>query len=357
MANGDEYLWSTGTIGASAALQDTGVYWCRTLRDCNVFFDTFHVRYHPMIPLSLGNDSVNCHNQPVILQPTSNYLAYHWSTGASSPSIVANQSGLYTVTVTDACGSQQKSVNVTIQQPTPPPVVSDTAVCQHAQNIQLNAVGSNLKWYNYLGDIYGFPVQPTIITDQPGVRILYVSQTWGLCESERVPVKLTVKYQPKADIGDHYKFCQRDTIHIGKEYPDVKYLWSSGEDVCCIHPDHTGNYSFSIYNECGISTDSVFVELIECNECMIIPNAFSPNNDGKNDVYKMIAVCQVDHYQLRIFNRWGAEVFSSGNPEEGWDGKVNGVAVEPGVFVYMLEYEAVDNGMKYFKKGNITVVR
>jgi gliding motility-associated-like protein len=95
-----------------------------------------------------------------------------------------------------------------------------------------------------------------------------------------------------------------------------------------------------------------------CNkENIIIPNAFSPNEDWKNENYKIIDEDGIiTSFRLEIFNRFGEKVFSSENINESWDGYYKGKLLSPQVFDFYLEIECVGN-KSLFEKGNITLIR
>ncbi|HNI43551.1 MAG TPA: gliding motility-associated C-terminal domain-containing protein, partial [Chitinophagales bacterium] len=88
---------------------------------------------------------------------------------------------------------------------------------------------------------------------------------------------------------------------------------------------------------------------------VVIPNAFSPNNDGVNDTWG-IKGNNITRYQVAIYDRWGQKVFET-NDSQLWEGSYpNGVAAELDVYVFYLQLWFVD-GEKVFEKGNITLVR
>ncbi len=89
---------------------------------------------------------------------------------------------------------------------------------------------------------------------------------------------------------------------------------------------------------------------------VVIPNAFTPNGDGINDLFKPIFRGSYDLHQFKIFDRWGNTLFSASHPEEGWDGSYRGKEAEVGTYVYYLEI--VDgNGTLQTKKGFFTLLR
>jgi gliding motility-associated-like protein len=93
-----------------------------------------------------------------------------------------------------------------------------------------------------------------------------------------------------------------------------------------------------------------------CDEPFIfVPNAFTPNNDGNNDILYLYTLYADDIY-FAIFNRWGEKVFETKNRTVGWDGTYKGREVDPGVFDYYLEVRCY-NQKQFKKKGNITLIR
>jgi gliding motility-associated-like protein len=88
---------------------------------------------------------------------------------------------------------------------------------------------------------------------------------------------------------------------------------------------------------------------------MYVPNAFSPNNDGVNDILYVKGRC-LQTLTFMVFNRWGEKVFETTDREIGWDGTYKGQLMNTDVFVYRLEGKTFD-GKGYSSKGNITLVR
>lgn len=94
-----------------------------------------------------------------------------------------------------------------------------------------------------------------------------------------------------------------------------------------------------------------------------VPTAFSPNNDGLNDEFKVTSISifkdedlNFISFKLRIFNRWGDLLFETNNPDEGWDGTHNGNLVPLGAYIYWIKATGTD-GKDFFLKGTISVIR
>ncbi|MBK7763129.1 MAG: gliding motility-associated C-terminal domain-containing protein [Bacteroidetes bacterium] len=101
-------------------------------------------------------------------------------------------------------------------------------------------------------------------------------------------------------------------------------------------------------------TDSVRITVIMQN--VFVPNAFSPNDDGLNDVFRITARKLINVQEFMILNRWGNVVFSTKDIRQGWDGKYKGIKQDAGVYYYMIRV-AYPNGTSEFIKGDLTLLR
>ena len=87
---------------------------------------------------------------------------------------------------------------------------------------------------------------------------------------------------------------------------------------------------------------------------MFVPNTFTPNDDGKNDIL-YVRSSILTEFTLRIYDRWGELIFESSSLDKGWDGSYKGKMCEQGVYDYYLQGVCI-NGEKIIKKGNITLL-
>jgi gliding motility-associated-like protein len=89
---------------------------------------------------------------------------------------------------------------------------------------------------------------------------------------------------------------------------------------------------------------------------LYVPNAFSPNNDGVNEVLRVKPIGIKSFGYFAVFNRWGQQVFRSSNYYEGWDGTIGGKQAEPGTYVFVAQ--AVDyKGRPMVRKGTVILLR
>ncbi len=137
--------------------------------------------------------------------------------------------------------------------------------------------------------------------------------------------------------------------------PNYNITALTGKNVT-VKPFRTTQYILTGYNSksCA-SRDTLNVIVIEdCGE-MFVPNAFSPNGDGHNDVLKVNGIC-LETLTFMVFNRWGEKIFETNDQANGWDGTYKGDEMGTGVYVYRLEGKGYD-GKAFSSKGNITLIR
>lgn len=354
--NDGTFLWNTGATTKKITVNADGTYWCIAKADCHTSVDTFIVKYQPDKKMNLGGELFNCQEQPVTITPPYSYNKYNWSTGEKTPNITVSKSGTYWLTASNQCGTQTDTVKVYIQPPTAPPVASDTIICQLKEDAKIHVNGVNLLWYNTAEGIVGSPVQPQIITRDLGRITIYVTQTIGKCESDKVPINIDIKYQPRKVLPNLIDMCATNVLTMGTDVSiDVTYRWSTGEGLCCIKPDHEGFFLRQVSSKyCGTYIDSTNVTFSPCDECLQIPNAFSPNHDGKNDKFVVMATCPIEKFHISIYNRWGQKIFQTDDINESWDG---GETTDNGAYVYVIEYRSASTKRDQMIKGSISLLK
>jgi len=120
-------------------------------------------------------------------------------------------------------------------------------------------------------------------------------------------------------------------------------------------PTNTTTYTVVVANSNGCSTqDSISISVLK-GGAIIIPNAFSPNGDGVNDVFRVVGR-NITQVSVVVYNRWGQEIFASKDLNIGWNGMYKDTQAELGVYAYIVE-AVYTNGDIVIKKGNLTLIR
>jgi gliding motility-associated-like protein len=165
---------------------------------------------------------------------------------------------------------------------------------------------------------------------------------------------VTRSFIPNPVLPDSMEMCA-GTILTLDAGPDA--VWRDGPFSPRRQVSQPGLYRVRIANACGAIDDSVQVYGVDCACYLQFPNSFTPNGDGLNDVFKAESQgCTFDRYQLRVYNRWGQQVFESNDIERAWDGFYMGKALPDGVYVYSAV--GIDSWRKrHILNGNVTLMR
>ena len=139
-------------------------------------------------------------------------------------------------------------------------------------------------------------------------------------------------------------------------------LSNSGSPAPFASPIETTTYTLNIIdsdlNGACQKSDTVTIRVFEF-QCAFpltfVPNAFTPNNDGANDVLYVRGQF-IETFDLKIYDRWGELVFETQDKSQGWDGSFKGKELDPAVYVYHMNVVCID-GNSSFEKGNITLIR
>jgi len=153
-----------------------------------------------------------------------------------------------------------------------------------------------------------------------------------------------------------------DTIYFdGQVQLEVKqgydhYIWSTGDSSTSILVTSEGWYKVTIENALICSTtDSVL--MLYCDLSLRMPNAFTPNNDGLNDLFRPVTQFEkITTFNMYIFDRWGGNIFETPDISQGWNGTIAGKPAPAGVYMYTISY-INPSGITKIIRGTFTLVR
>lgn len=139
---------------------------------------------------------------------------------------------------------------------------------------------------------------------------------------------------PVVNLGNNGTICPRNSIPINPAIRNVTYLWQDGSTQPTYTVTEPGTYTLTARNICGGSTSKVEFQRGLCR--LFMPDAFSPNKDGLNDVFRVKYSDFIKTFHLSIFNRWGKIVFETSDPKEGWDGTYKNSELDPGGYTWVV---------------------
>lgn len=205
-----------------------------------------------------------------------------------------------------------------------------------------------------------------VIWTTPGTRRVTFTISSPPCPPVAVAHDIEVMPLPLADIymAQEGTICIGDKIALQTTYePRYRYQWLPAGFFEDPHSDRAtavlracGYITLQVTDPYGcVAADSVYVAGEPC--CTVtMPNAFSPNSDGRNDYFRPITRGHQQIAAFRVMNRWGQTVFETLQQDKGWDGTLGGVPQEVGTYMYFLRYRCAD-GEFYEKKGEVILLR
>ncbi|THU39976.1 PKD domain-containing protein [Niastella caeni] len=342
-------------------------------------FDTARhsVTIWPLPNTFAGKDTFVCRGTPMQLKP-SGALQYTWAstpdiscTNCTAPLINPANNTTYIVTGVSAKGCvKSDTINVRVRQPFTMQVQPGDTICAGEQ-IRLSASGADqYQWSPATGLDNNRAASPKA---SPAKTTIYtvVGNDNDHCFTDTGVVNVVVYPIPQIFAGNDTTVNTGNTIHLKPTYSqDVSsFNWTPANGLSCTNcPSPKAQvkgsvtYRVTASNQGGCTaSDDITITSICNGDNYFIPNTFSPNGDGVNDVFMVRGKGVYNVHSLRIFNRWGHLVFEKRNfmandPAAGWDGKINGRLADMDVYVYIVDI-ICDNSNIIPYKGNVALIR
>jgi gliding motility-associated-like protein len=413
-------LWSNGSRDTAITINQTGTYWVRAnLGDC-VASDTINITVRNLPQFTLGNDTLICGNTSVNLLPTPSYpsASYLWSNNSTSSTISVNTPGNHWLRLTDMYGCKWRdTINVSFKTLPQYNLGKDTAICTN-DTLLLNATVNGASSYlwntnansptikTYLTNTYWCDVNkdgciyrdsidvfvkplPNVnlgkdttlcedftlllnITNPPSSSYLWQdgsnTPTYLVTQKGRYNARVIMNgcinrdtvnidyfLRPRFSLGADKIICSGMSFILDPNIDNVNYLWQDGSINKTYVVTQPGQYALKASNYCGATIDKVLITQGACK--LYIPNAFTPNGDGNNDVFRAGLGENVTDYQLQVFNRYGQLIFESKDLSKGWDGQYGGKNQPGGTYAWIIRYKTVTNNNIEILKGTVLLLR
>ena len=312
---------------------------------------------------------------------TGGITAWSWTFNGGTPSTSNQQNptnvcfaaaGTYTIslTVTDANGSDDSTMTayITVTNCTTPTAgfsISDNEICagECIDFTDMSTAATSWLWTFNGGS-------PSTSTDQNPTNIcfgtdgvysieLIASNSFG---SDTITDTVTVHPTPIVNAGSNVTITLGNNTVLNATGSSGSYSWTPPTWLSCptcpsttSTPEETITYTVIVVDSNGCSASDQVTVFIEFENVIWVPNIFSPNGDGSNDILYVRGKGVAD-LNFFVYDRWGEKVFETTSLDIGWDGKFRGKDMNKAVFVYYLEATFID-GSKVTKKGDVTLIR
>jgi gliding motility-associated-like protein len=375
--NASNYVWGPSTalsattgVVVSASPLATTVYsivgsnlFCNTVRNVTV-----GVIQYPDAKITPVSQEICAGNSTTI--NVSGAMGNNWMPNYAISSLIDSSvvvspmvSTTYTITSYNFSGtvvcSETKMMPILVIPQVTPSISNNIAVCI-GEKVTLRASGGNtFLWKPNSGlnsnNTSAVVANPSVTT----VYTVHVSNN-GSCGHDAT-VSVVINLKPTVFAGKDSTFNLDEPMFIRANGTGT-LTWISGDGIYCrdcpetkIVATQSGCYVIETVNEFGCkASDEVCIE-VTLNSGVYIPNGFTPNDDGLNDVF-LVYGYSISDVTMEIFDKWGEKLFSSSDQKLGWNGTYKGTICKNDSYVYKVGYKSLD-GKKHFKTGYISINR
>lgn len=379
-AGNTTYLWSTGATTQTIAVNAAGLYYVIGTTACGQDSAAVTVTLAPAPFADAGPDDTLCAGDTLsMLNSAAGGASLFWTSSSGFFNVPSTLHPIYVadsnasgpvqlvLTVTDSCGTVSDTLTLeilprlqlTFQLP-------DTVCYQTPILISYTGNPSSVLWVGQ-GTFSDSTGNPTVYTPAPGEagQINLSAVATGQCGTQTFNTSFYAEDTVIANFD-----WQPTTIYPGTwvQFANQSFLptlpghWSFGDGFFATEHDpahqyyNPGVYAVELITYgAGGCNDTVVLSLTVISPDTLIPNVFSPNGDGVNDVFDVL-LPPAETYSLSIFDRWGRRLFLSTNPSEQWDGRLGDQDVPEGVYYYVIALKPLKGGILRYK-GPVTLLR
>jgi len=271
----------------------------------------------------------------------------------------ANAAGEYNVLIADEFGCVNTASTTVAVIPKPTAVVgADQSICEGVSASLSASGGDDFLWSPAEGLSNINMANPTASPSQTTVYTVSVTNS-STC-SDTASVKITVWQKPSASAGEDKVILKGESVVLNGTVggSEISYSWSPINflnDPTLAQPTtnvpHDTTYTLQVVSTvgCGVATDNVFVRVF--ND-IYIPTAFSPNNDGRNDTWRIEALIAFPEAVVSVFNRYGEKLFEGSGSSSFWNGTYKGELQPAGTYIYVVDFK----NKRPIKKGWVMIV-
>ena len=296
----------------------------------------------------LGNDTTVCAGTQLILDPGTGVVDPVWQDGTMSPTFTVTGPGTYWVQVSAGCGVYRDTIVVSYVDLLIADLGEDQESCP-SESVLLDAstTGASYLWSDG-------STSAQLQVSAPGIYWVALTSTCGI-DIDSVTISLAPS--PQFDLGPDRTLCIGTTEVLIVEQAGATYLWSDGTTASTYVIMEPGDYAVLVTIGNCAANDEVSIDFADCGFELELPNVFTPNGNGENDLFTPIRSKGIRSMRTVVNNRWGMEVFNTNDLMIRWNGRApNGDPVPDGTYFYVVSFSP-EKGDPATRTGSLTLLR
>jgi gliding motility-associated-like protein len=333
-----------------APARDTMYYVSAEKKPGCYVYDSILLKVNHSPAINLGADASFCSGDSLVLDAGAGFSQYQWSTGSTAQKLTVFNRGKYWVKADPGNGCKSVDTFQVLQvfnNPVPN-LGTDGPLCEGTAGLLNPGTFSQYSWSTGSTD-------PTISVTQPGVYAVSVIDQHGCKGADTVTVDRLIA-APTGFLPADTTICRKSKYTLQPARTFSSYKWSTGSTGSSVIITQANTYWLEVKDQYQCTgRDTIAIALKDCMRGVYIPNAFTPNSNGRNDVFKPLVFGNLVKYEFHVYNRWGQPVFHSTDIRKGWDGIFQG-SPQSGTFVWTCIWQLEDEEVKR-EKGVVVVVK
>ncbi len=367
------YLWSTGEKTNFKQIQNEGSCWLKYTASNNCSnVDTTYFVIRPLASIEASKDTIMCNESTMHLHASAlNYDSIAWEPNPygvidSLNSLMVNFTTLHSfsgsvaqkVRAFNVCGISVDSITIQIVPKETAKLFYDSIICVGSPPLIIVPL-------NMGGQFTGkFMVENKFFPDSVGqYQVQYFIEKYGCVDSSEINIRVAEKpianftYNPSApEMEQEVEFHSISTNANTLLWIFNDGIQKFGSDVKYVYPNN-GHFTVKLVAELNACADTAIQDIAvkAINGRLWVPNAFTPDGDGLNDIFKP-TLYHIKIGEMIITDRWGKRVFETSDLTKGWDGTINNIICPIDVYVYQVKYMDYLNNWKEVS-GTVSLLR
>lgn len=343
-----DFKWQDSNTSNKRTFTTEGTYWVTSTLGCTRFVDTFVIATKTKQYQFSSTSYDLCFVKEFIVAPKKSAIEFLWNDSTTAPTHKFTSSGKkWVISSNKDCNIyidtfQVKLTNFDVN-------LKDTFICLN-DTLTFDAKVDSVATYLWQDN----SSNSNLVVTQPGSYWAFV--TVGKCSKKDEFIVFPKTFE--VNFGKDTNICEGSSVLLEVKDKNLEYLWQDGSKNSTFLVDKKGTYSVQIKDGNCIDNKLAFVNVVQCEDCIRIPNAFTPNNDQINDEFRVLTACLIEQFSIVIYSRFGEEVYSSENFNLSWDGTYKGQPLNTGTFYYMIRVKfRKPNSQTEMIKGDVTLIR
>ena len=338
------YSWSNGATTATTSVTNAGIYTGTVTTTCGSAINSVTIasQVTPTVSISASLLTI-CSGQTSSLTAISNVNNYSWSTGSFTNNTVVNTSGVITVSVSNICGIATETINITSSiLPVLTITPGSVLICPN-ETATLSVTGGSepYTWSNSSNT-------GSVVSTNGGTVSVSSSNACGT--SSAITVVNVTSLNANISANPTSGILPVVVSFTNNSNGANTYLWDFGngnsaasQNVSAETYSAVGIYTvyLTAFNGSCSDTYSLMINVFNEEATLVVPNVFTPNGDGRNDIFKIYGK-NIIEFNCTIFDRWGLQMFYWDDIRNGWDGTNVNKMVPDGTYFYIINAKDID---------------